>query len=227
LAIKIAPSIAAADLSRLGDAVKEAEKAGADIIHLDIADGHFAPNITFGPGTVKALRNLTSLPFDTHLMITDPLRYADLFVEAGSNIITSHCEVLEIEKFKVLKEKLESKKVRIGIAVKPETELPKWVLENIESIDVLLLMTVNPGFSGQKLLTSVLPKISSISSHLRSKNLNVEIEVDGGVEPENVPELVGRGATILVAGASAFRKGNVEQAIKELRERAESALMLR
>ena len=227
MAIKIAPSIAAADLSRLGDAVKEAEKAGADIIHLDIADGHFAPNITFGPGTVKALRNLTSLPFDTHLMITDPLRYADLFVEAGSNIITSHCEVLEIEKFKVLKDKLESKKVRIGIAVKPETELPKWVLENIESIDVLLLMTVNPGFSGQKLLTSVLPKISSISSHLRSKNLNVEIEVDGGVEPENVPELVGRGATILVAGASAFRKGNVEQAIKELRERAESALMLR
>lgn len=227
MAIKIAPSIAAADLSRLGDAVKEAEKAGADIIHLDIADGHFAPNITFGPGTVKALRNLTSLPFDTHLMITDPLRYVDLFVEAGSNIITSHCEVLGIEKFKVLREKLESKKVKIGIAVKPETELPKWVLENIESIDVLLLMTVNPGFSGQKLLTSVLPKISSISSHLRSKNLNVEIEIDGGVEPENVPELVGRGATILVAGASAFRRGNVEQAIKELRERAESALMLR
>ncbi len=224
--IKISPSIAAADLSRLGDAVLQAEKAGADMIHLDIADGHFAPNITFGPGTVKALRKLTSLPFDTHLMITDPLVYLDAFVEAGSNIISSHCEVLDEAKFSELRERL-SDKVKLGIAMKPDTEVPEWVMDNLERIDLLLVMTVNPGFSGQKLLTSVLPKISYLSSHIKSKGLKTEIEVDGGVEPENAQELVRRGATVLVAGASAFRRGNVEQAIKELREKAESALVVK
>lgn len=225
--IKISPSIAAADLSRLGDAVLEAEKAGADMIHLDIADGHFAPNITFGPGTVKALRKLTSLPFDTHLMITDPLAYLDSFVEAGSNLISSHCEVLDEDKFSDLRERLSNSKVKLGIAIKPNTEVPEWVMKNLERIDFLLIMTVNPGFSGQKLLTSVLPKISYLSSKIKSMGLKTEIEVDGGVEPENAQELVRRGATVLVAGSSAFRRGNVEQAIKELREKAESALVVK
>jgi ribulose-phosphate 3-epimerase len=225
--IKIAPSVAAADLSRLGDAVLQAEKAGADMIHLDIADGHFAPNITFGPGTVKALRKITSLPFDTHLMITDPLSYIDSFIDAGSNIISCHCEVLDERLFLEIRDKLKSKGLKVGLALKPETDAPEWVMRNIESIDILLIMTVNPGFSGQRLITSVLPKISSLSSHIKKRNAKTEIEVDGGVEPENVQELVKRGANIIVAGASAFRRGNVEQAIKELREKAETAMVVR
>lgn len=225
--VKIAPSIAAGNLARLADCLEEAEKGGADMIHLDVADGHFAPNITFGAGTIKCLREISSLYFDTHLMITDPVGYIDSFIEAGSNTITAHFEVLNKERIRYLSSHLREKKVKFGIAFKPETDIPKWILDNSELFDVFLIMTVNPGFSGQKLIPSVLPKISMLSSFLKEKNLNCEIEVDGGIEPDNAAQLVKLGATILVAGASVFRRKNVGEAIKELKDKASTTLVLK
>lgn len=225
--MKIAPSIAAADLSNLGRAVEEAEAGGADMIHLDIADGHFAPNITFGPGTVKALRRYTDLPFDTHLMLTDPLDYVERFLEAGSDIISPHAEVLDGRSFDTFSTKARRGGARVGLALRPETRLPSWARSRLDRLDVLLVMTVKPGFSGQKLIESVLPSIREYSDLKRELGLGYELEVDGGVEPQNVGKLVTRGATILVAGASAFRRGSVSDAINELKEKARESVVVR
>lgn len=221
--IKIAPSILAADLANLGKAVTEVTNGGADQVHLDIIDGHFAPNITFGPGTVKALRALSDLPFDTHLMIDDPLKYCSKFIEAGSDILTFHSEVLSERKFDELYSII-NKRCKIGIALKPETQLPRWVYYRIDKVDVILIMTVNPGFSGQALESSVLPKINTIYSKL--KNYDIDIEVDGGIDSKNVGELVKRGANVIVSGAGIFMHNDISKAIKELRERAMEAVIV-
>lgn len=225
--MKIAPSIAAADLSNLGRAVEEADRGGADMIHIDIADGHFAPNITFGPGTVKALRRYTDLPFDTHLMLTDPLDYIESFIDAGSDIISPHAEVLDGRKFDAISSRARRGGARLGLALRPETRLPQWARGRLDRIDVLLVMTVNPGFSGQKLIESVLPRIKEYSDMKRELGLRYEVEVDGGVEPQNAGRLVAMGATVLVAGASAFRRGSVSEAIGELREKASGPVVVR
>lgn len=223
--VRIAPSVAAGDLSDLGGAVRIAEAGGADQLHLDVADGHFAPNITFGPGTVKALRPLSELIFDTHLMIDEPLLYAEKFLDAGSDLISCHAEVLTAEKFDTLRALTKKKGAKLGLALKPETPMPGWAEERLAEIDTLLVMTVHPGFSGQSLLRAVLPKLRALSSEVRKKGLDTDLEVDGGVEPDNAGELAALGANVLVAGASAYRRGDVAKAIGQLKARAGEAVV--
>jgi ribulose-phosphate 3-epimerase len=225
--IKIAPSILAGDLGHLAEAVRLADEGGADEVHLDVIDGHFAPNITFGAGTVKALRKVSDLPFDTHLMLSDPLKYAPRFIEAGSDILSFHAEVLDQSSFAELRTLLSKDGVKMGLAIKPKTPLPRWAQENLDKLDVLLVMTVNPGFSGQALDLSVLPKLGELSSLVSRGSDGVDIEVDGGIEESNVSEVVKRGGNILVAGAGVYATGNAARAIKSLRERALSAMVVK
>ena len=218
--IKIAPSILAWDLGDLEEAIQIAVKGGADQVHLDVIDGHFAPNITFGPGTVKALRGRCDLKFDTHLMIDSPHFYVDKFLEAGSDLLTFHAEVLNGSKFDDLYRVVHGKGKEMGLAIKPKTELPRWASDRLDRISTLVVMTVNPGFSGQSMDMSVMPKLRKISALVGDKGLPTDIEVDGGVEPENVHEVVKSGGNVLVAGAGVYGKKDPVNAISTLRERA-------
>ncbi|HYB07098.1 MAG TPA: ribulose-phosphate 3-epimerase [Nitrososphaerales archaeon] len=221
--IRIAPSILAWDLGDLQEAVDISVKGGADQVHLDVIDGHFAPNITFGPGTVKALRRHCDLKFDTHLMIDRPLQYAERFLDAGSDLLSFHAEVLNGPTFDELSRVVKAKGKEIGLAIKPETELPVWASERLDEISTLVVMTVNPGFSGQKMDMSVMPKLQELSRLVEERGLRTDIEVDGGVEPENVGEVVKRGGNVLVAGAGVYAKKDPVAAISVLREQAEGA----
>jgi ribulose-phosphate 3-epimerase len=219
--IRIAPSILAWDLGDLERAVEISVEGGADQVHLDVIDGHFAPNITFGPGTVKALRRRCDLKFDTHLMIDNPQQYAEKFLEAGSDLLTFHAEVLDGASFDDLHRKIRSKGKEIGLALKPGTELLPWASERLDKISTLVVMTVNPGFSGQTMDMTVMPKLRKISELVEDKGLKTDIEVDGGVEPDNVHEVVKRGGNVLVAGAGVYAKRDPVAAISILREKAE------
>jgi len=211
------------DLGDLQEAVDISVKGGADQVHLDVIDGHFAPNITFGPGTVKALRRHCDLKFDTHLMIDRPLQYAERFLDAGSDLLSFHAEVLNGPTFDELSRVVKAKGKEIGLAIKPETELPVWASERLDEISTLVVMTVNPGFSGQKMDMSVMPKLQELSRLVEERGLRTDIEVDGGVEPENVGEVVKRGGNVLVAGAGVYAKKDPVAAISVLREQAEGA----
>ena len=198
---QIAPSILSADFSRLGEEIKAVEKAGADLIHVDVMDGHYVPNITIGPGVVSSLRKTTSLPFDVHLMIEDPDRYIDAFVDAGSNIITVHAEaVIHLHRTVQI---IKGKGVRVGVSLNPSTPLA-CVEEILPDIDLLLIMTVNPGFGGQKFISGMLPKIRKARELAQTRGLKMAIEVDGGVTAENIGALAEAGADIFVAGAAIF-----------------------
>jgi len=218
--IKIAPSILAWDLGDLEGAIQISMRGGADQVHLDVIDGHFAPNITFGPGTVKALRSRCDLKFDTHLMIDSPHLYVDKFLEAGSDLLSFHSEVLNGSKFDELYRAVHAKGKEIGLAIKPMTELPTWAAERLDRISTLVVMTVNPGFSGQTMDMSVLPKLRKMSALVEGRGLPTDIEVDGGIEPENVQEVVKSGGNVLVAGAGVYGKKDPVSAISVLRERA-------
>ncbi len=218
--IRIAPSILAWDLGDLDRAVEISVEGGADQVHLDVIDGHFAPNITFGPGTVKALRRKCDLKFDTHLMIDSPHLYVDKFLDAGSDLLSFHAEVLDGEKFDALYRSVHSRGKEVGLAIKPSTELPAWARERLDRVSTLVVMTVNPGFSGQTMDMSVMPKLQKISSLIADVGLKTDVEIDGGVEPENVHEVVKRGGNVLVAGAGVYGKKDPVKAISELRERA-------
>ncbi len=204
----------------LDGAVDICKEGGADQVHLDVIDGHFAPNITFGPGTVKALRRRCDLMFDTHLMIDDPGRYLEKFIEAGSDLLTLHAEVLSGESFDELHSKIRRAGRAMGLAIRPATQLPSWAAERLDKVSSLVVMTVNPGFSGQTMDMSVMPKLESLSSMVRERGLATDVEIDGGVEPENVHEVVKRGGNVLVAGAGVYGKKDPVKAIGELRERA-------
>ena len=221
--IRIAPSVLAWDLGDLEKAVEISVRGGADQVHLDVIDGHFAPNITFGPGMVKALRRRSDLKFDTHLMIEDPRRYAEKFLDAGSDLLSVHAEVLNAQTFDEFHGVVKSRGKEVGLALKPETKLPGWASERLDKISTLVVMTVSPGFSGQTMDMSVMPKLQEISSLVENKGAGTEIEVDGGVEPDNVGEVVRRGGNVLVAGAGVYAKKDPVGAIAVLRERAESA----
>jgi ribulose-phosphate 3-epimerase len=221
--IRIAPSILAWDLGDLEKAVQISVEGRADQLHLDVIDGHFAPNITFGPGTVKALRRRCDLKFDTHLMIERPDQYVDKFLDAGSDLLTFHAEVLDGAKFDELHQKVSSKGKEVGLALKPRTELPAWASDRLDRISTLVVMTVNPGFSGQTMDMSVMPKLVKLSGLLKERGLSTDIEVDGGVEPENVREVVRRGGNVLVAGAGVYAKKDPVGAISDLRRMAEKA----
>lgn len=218
--VKIAPSILAWDLGDLKRAVEISVEGGADQVHLDVIDGHFAPNITFGPGTVKSLRPLTDLKFDTHLMIDDPGRYAQKFLDAGSDLLSFHAEVLDGPRFDELERTVRAKGKEVGLAIRPQTPLPRWAADRLDRISALVVMTVNPGFSGQKMDMSVMPKLESLKEMVEARGSGTDLEIDGGVEPENVFEVVKRGGNVLVAGAGVYAKADPVKAISRLRAEA-------
>lgn len=224
MTLKIAPSILAGDLGDLQSEVERIENGGADIVHLDVMDGHFAPNITFGPGTIKALRKYSKLPFDAHLMICEPLRYLDRFIEAGCDIISVHAEVCTEQTFREIIKKLDGNGVKAGIAINPDTEVPNWVVNNLNSLYLLNVMSVQPGFSGQKFMPEVLPKMSKIDQMIRERDADTVIEADGGVDASNVYDLVRAGARILVAGNAVCGQPDAGRAIRELKEKALPAI---
>lgn len=215
--IKIAPSILSADFSQLGQEVAEVEKAGADMIHIDVMDGHFVPNITIGPMIVEAVRKVTQLPLDVHLMIADPDRFLAEFARAGADILTVHVEACR-HLHRTLQE-IQRLKVRAGIALNPATSLAS-VEEVLPEADMIVLMSVNPGFGGQRFIPSVLPKIGRLLEILEAQGLQKEIEVDGGVNLENSREILQAGTTILVAGTAVFRSPDYRDTISRLRDRA-------
>lgn len=200
-AIQLAPSILSADFSRLGEHVREAEAAGADRIHVDVMDGHFVPNITIGPLVVRALRQVTKLPLETHLMIEEPDRYAQAFVDAGSTSLLVHVEgAIHLHRTVGL---IKSLGVAAGVVLNPAT--PASSLEEIlPDIDQVLVMTVNPGFGGQKFITGVLPKIARVREMIARVKPDCQLEVDGGIDAKTAPEAVRAGARVLVAGSAIF-----------------------
>jgi len=212
--IKIAPSILSADFSRLGEELKTVEEAGADWIHVDVMDGHFVPNITIGPMVVEAVRKSTKLPLDVHLMIEDPDFYIPYFIKAGADIITVHAEVCKHlqRTIRAIKEQ----KKTAGIVLNPATSLS--AIDNIlDEVDLVLLMSVNPGFGGQEFIPSTVKKVEKLKRMINDAKLKTDIEVDGGVKPENAGDLIKAGANILVAGSSVFKGKDYKKMINLLR----------
>ncbi|MBZ0156088.1 MAG: ribulose-phosphate 3-epimerase [Alphaproteobacteria bacterium] len=214
--IKIAPSILSADFMRLGAEIKAVEASGADLLHLDIMDGHFVPNITIGPAVVEGIRKITSLPLDVHLMIEDPDKYIMDFVTAGADIITVHEEAsFHLHRTVHL---IRENGVKAGVSLNPATPLSH--LECIlPDLDMVLLMSVNPGFGGQKFIPFVLDKIRALRALLDARGLSVPIEVDGGIKPGNAGEVASAGAEILVMGSAFFQAGDYKALMRELREK--------
>ncbi|HHW56489.1 MAG TPA: ribulose-phosphate 3-epimerase [Clostridia bacterium] len=212
--MKIAPSILSANFANLLEGIRKIEK-NADLLHIDVMDGHFVPNISIGPVVVKSLRKYTSLPFDVHLMIENPDLYIKDFVKAGANIVTVHQEAC-IHLHRTI-QKIKSYDIKAGVALNPTTSLDtlKYILQDI---DMVLIMTVNPGFGGQKFIDSMLKKIEELSSIRENLNLTFEIEVDGGINVHNVKQVVEAGCDIIVAGSAIFESTDPSQTIKELRE---------
>ena len=205
----IAPSILSADFSKLGQEIRDVEKAGADWIHIDVMDGHFVPNITIGPVVVKSARPATRLPFDVHLMIDRPEDYVESFARAGSDIITFHAEVEENPKEIIRLIKYFKKKV--GISIRPKTEL-KAIEAVLPMVDMVLIMTVEPGFAGQEFIFDCLPKITELRAIFKK-----DIQVDGGINEATAAEAIKAGANIIVAGTSVFGAKDYAEAIKKLR----------
>ncbi len=210
--IKIAPSILSADFRHLEKQIRLVEKGGADWIHLDVMDGHFVPNITFGPMVVKTVRSITKLPLDTHLMIEKPERYIEAFKEAGSDILTVHVETCPHLHRTI--QQIKSTGMKAGVALNPST--PASLLNEIlEYADLILVMTVNPGFGGQKFISSMLNKVKTVREMIGKRKIH--LEVDGGVDVTTAPELVKAGANVLVAGNAIFSQKNITQAVKRLK----------
>lgn len=212
--MKIAPSILAADFSRLGAEIKAVEKAGADWIHIDVMDGHFVPNISVGPMIVKAAKRVTKLPLDVHLMIEDPDKYIGEFAEAGADIITVHVETCPHLHRSI--QNIKAHKVRAGVVVNPATSL-SLLEEIIDDVDLVLLMSVNPGFGGQKFIPSVLEKIHYLREIIGQCGREVDIEVDGGITTRNVRSVKEAGANVLVAGSAIFNSKDYKKTIAKLR----------
>ncbi len=214
--IQISPSILSADFSQLGNEIKNLERCGADMIHVDVMDGHFVPNITIGPPVIKSLRKYTKLIFDVHLMISPVHKYIENFAEAGSDIITIHPEATEniLESINLIK----NLKKKVGISLNPDTSI-NVIEANLDKIDLVLIMTVFPGFGGQKFMPEVLEKIEYLKKIKDNKKLNFLIEVDGGINFSNSKKVINAGADILVSGTTIFKEneGNIKKNIEILR----------
>ena len=214
--IKISPSILSCDFSQIGDEIKTLENSGADLIHIDVMDGHFVPNLTFGPPVIKKIRKCSKLPFDVHLMIAPVEKYIMNYADAGADIITIHPEATG----NLLKsiEVIRSCNKKVGISLNPKTPVDT-LDEVLEKIDLILIMSVNPGFAGQKFMPEVLEKVKYFRKKIINEKLNIDIEIDGGIDFETAPLAIKAGANILVSGTTIFNGGNsISENIKNLRK---------
>ena len=214
--IKISPSILSANFSELGNEIKRLEQGGADMIHVDVMDGHFVPNLTIGPPVIKNLREITKLPFDVHLMIDPVHKYIKDYADAGADIITIHPEATENLSESI--NHIKSFKKKVGVSLNPNTEL-NLVLDYLDKIDLILIMSVYPGFGGQKFMPEIIKKIKDLNNIKKDKNLNFDIEVDGGINFSNSKLVIEAGANILVSGTTIFKEnnGNLKKNIETLR----------
>lgn len=212
--MKIAPSLLSCDFSKMGEEIKRMDVCGADWMHLDIMDGHFVPNITFGAPVIKMVRSYTDKPFDVHLMISDPLKYADDFIDAGADIITFHIECDSDIQQTI--DKIKSRDVKVGLVVKPNTPASA-VFPYLKDLDLVLVMTVEPGFGGQSFMADMLPKVAEIKAEAKKLGIEMPVEVDGGIGAETIAKAASAGVDICVAGTAVFKAEDAAKAIAELR----------
>ena len=203
--IQISPSILSADFSQLGNEIKRLEEGGADMIHVDVMDGHFVPNLTIGPPVIKALRKQCSIKFDVHLMISPVHKYIEAYSDAGADIITIHPEATDNLEESILKIKSLNKKV--GVSLNPESKI-ELIINHLDKIDLVLIMSVNPGFGGQKFMPEVLDKVKQLKEIQSQNNMNFDIEIDGGINFDNCQIAIEAGANILVSGTTVFKSNN-------------------
>lgn len=221
--IKVAPSILSADFANLESEIKKVEKAGADLLHIDVMDGHFVPNITIGQPVVRAIRKKTELPLDVHLMIEEPDLYLDEFIDAGADYLTVHVEACPHLHRTI--SSIKKRKVKAGVALNPATPL-EGIQYVFPELNLVLLMTVNPGFGGQNFIPATLSKIRELSNIICSQKFDIDIEVDGGINEKTAPEVIKAGANILVAGSAVYKE-NAKNAIKVLRQAARHELLVK
>lgn len=215
--IKLAPSILSADFARLLEDVKKVEEAGCEYLHIDVMDGHFVPNITLGPNIVKSLRKDVNMVFDAHLMIENPDMYIKDFAEAGCDIIVVHQEACKHLHRTI--QNIKSYNIKAGVALNPATPI-EAIKHVLKDVDMVLIMTVNPGFGGQSFIDSMIDKIRELKAIVVEQNLNIDIQVDGGIKPSNVADVVKAGANVIVAGSAIFNSSDIKETVIEFRKNA-------